>query len=144
MNVTPVFFCRHLSSSALSSRTFLPFLKLLHLSGDFSHSFLALDHCSLIVCLLHHSRACLSSVISPVPASQPIYPPNLSVHSHSHFCLRVLLFVTCFSLSQVAKQISGWMEPSHCCAVRNSISEGTDINSWVSCQNNLEVWERAE
>lgn len=143
VNVTPVFFCRNLSSSVLFSCTFISFLMLLCLSGDFSNSLLAPDHCSTIVCLLHHSHACPLSVIIPVPASQPIYSPHLplSFHSHSHICLHILLFVTCF-LSQVAKMMSGWIESSHCRAVRDSISEGMD--SWASCQNEPEVWESTE
>lgn len=145
VNVTPVFFCSHLSSSVLFSCTFLSFLTLLCLSGDFSHSLLAPDHRSPIVCLLHHSRVCPSSVIIPIPASPPIYSLHpLSFHSHSHICLRILLFVTRFFLSQVTKQMIGWIEPSHCCVVTDSILEGTDINSWVSCQNELEVWESTE
>lgn len=98
VNVTPVFFCSHLSSSALFSCTFLSFLALLHLSGDFSHSLLAPDHRSPIVSVLHHSHASPSSVIIPLPASLPIFSPHLllSFHSHSHIPLCILLFVTCF------------------------------------------------
>lgn len=99
VNVTPVFFCSHLSSSALFFLHISPvLLTLLRLSGDFSHSLLAPDHRSPIVCLLHHSHACPSSVIIPVPASLPIYSPRclLSFHLHSHICLRILLFVPCF------------------------------------------------
>lgn len=126
MNVTPVFFCSHRSSSALFSCTFLSFLTLLRLSGDFSHP----DHRSPIICLLHHSRACPSSVIIPVPASQPIYSSHLLLF----FFIHILIFVCVsfslslgFFLSQVAKQMSGWIE--HPIAARLQIQSQRALTS---------------
>lgn len=146
MNVTPVFFYRHLSSSALFSCTFLSFLALLHLSGIFSHSLLALDHRSPIVCLLHHSRACPLFCHHPCPCqSVHLLPSPASFFSFTFSYLSAYPSLChFFSVSQVAKQMSGWIEPSRCCAVPDSISEVTDINSWASRLNDLGVWESTE
>lgn len=102
MNVTPVFFYRHLSSSTLFSCTFLSFLALLRLSGIFSHSLLAPDHRSPIVCLLHHSRACPLFCHHPCPC-QSVHllpsPPSFFSFTFSYLSAYPSLchFFFCFS-----------------------------------------------
>lgn len=103
VNVTPVFFCSHLSSSALFSCTFLSFFNVSPSFGSFQ-SFIISSWPSLTHCLSPPPFPCLPPLLSsslslPVCPFTPLTSLFLFIHIPIFVCVSfpLSLFFVCFS-----------------------------------------------